>query len=61
MPVKTARLKVGNIEQESAVTSEDKGIVFTAELNAGETLLQSWFIDDAGEDIGAYYVYVDLL
>ena len=61
VPVKIARLKVGDIEQESAVTQEDKGILFTAELNAGETLLQSWFIDDAGEDIGAYYVYVDFL
>jgi arylsulfatase A-like enzyme len=61
VPVKTARLKVADIEQEAPVSETDKGIVFTADLNAGETLLQSWFIDDAGEDIGAYYVYVDLV
>ena len=55
----TARIKVGGIQQESAVTPDDKGIIFTANLNAGETLLQSWFLDDDGNDIGAYYVYVE--
>ena len=52
-------MKVGEIEQESEVGPDDKGIIFTAELNSGETLLQSWFVDDQGDDIGAYYVYVD--
>jgi arylsulfatase B len=59
--VRTAKLKVGDIEQESAVDSEDRGVAFTVELNAGETLLQSWFIDAQGNDIGAYYVYADLI
>jgi arylsulfatase A-like enzyme len=61
VPVKTAKLKVGDHKQESAVTMDDKGIVFTVDLKAGETLLQSWFIDDQGNDIGAYYVYTDLI
>ena len=59
VPVTTARLVVGDITQEMPVTPDDKGIVFSAELNAGETLLQTWFVDDDGNDIGAYYVYVD--
>jgi len=59
VPVTTARLVVGDITQETPVAPDDKGIVFSAELNAGETLLQTWFVDDDGNDIGAYYVYVD--
>jgi len=61
VPVKTAKLRVGGIEQESLVSADDKGVIFTADLNAGETQLQSWFIDDQGNDIGAYYVYADLI
>ena len=61
VPIRTAKLRVGDIEQESLVTPDDKGIVFTADLNAGETLLQTWFIDGKGNDIGAYYVYIDLV
>lgn len=59
IPVVTARLKVGDIEQEASVGEDDLGITFTAELNAGETRLQTWFIVDESSDIGAYYVYVD--
>lgn len=60
IPVTGARLKVGDSDLESPVSADDLGITFTAELKAGETLLQTWFDNEDGEDIGAYYVYVDL-
>lgn len=59
LAIEKARLKVSDFEAELAVTSDDKTIVFTTDLNAGETNLQSWFDLEGGSSIGAYYVYID--
>ena len=59
MPIRHARLRVGDFEADRTVTQEDRGITFTANLNAGETTLQSWFDLEDGTSLGAYYVYAD--
>lgn len=61
IPIVRAKLKVGDVEHESAVGPDDKGIAFSVDLNAGETRIQSWFFDADGNDVGAYYVYVDIV
>jgi arylsulfatase A-like enzyme len=49
---KTARLKIGDIEQTKPVPSGATGVTFQVELKPGKTRLQTWL----GEDHGAYYV-----
>ncbi len=39
--------------------TEDEAAVFTVQLDAGPTLLHTWFDDERNQPIcGAYYVYV---
>jgi hypothetical protein len=54
-----ARIRVADCEQSGPIASGDKAVVFTVDLNAGETRLQTWLSDEGGTSIGAYYVYVD--
>ncbi len=61
LPIRKARLRVADIEKEADVNADDFGISFTVKLNAGETRLQTWFVDAHGNDVGAYYVYIDRL
>ncbi len=60
LAISQARLQVGDWEEESAVAPDDKAAVFTGELAAGETRLQTWFTGTE-VDLGAYYVYVERL
>jgi len=42
------------------ISKEDKGITFTVQLPAGQTKLQTWFLDQNNKTLcGAYYVYVE--
>jgi arylsulfatase len=60
LPVKEARLRVGNFDARHAVAAEDQAATFTTTLPAGRTKLQTWFLDGDGKEIaGAYYVYVE--
>ncbi len=60
LPVTHARLRVGDSEFRKRVHSDDREVVFDAELEGGETEIQSWFLDEAGELLaGAYYVEVE--
>ncbi len=62
LPVAQARLRVGNQEQRKRVNADDREVVFEAELAPGESQLQSWFLDEAGDLLaGAYYVEVERL
>jgi len=56
---KRARLKIGAFEQSVHVPDGADGVTFTADLRAGESHLDAWFADAAGEETGAYYVYVE--
>jgi arylsulfatase A-like enzyme len=69
IPLVTARIQVAGYEDVRHITAGDKGIVFTMDLDAGETRLQTILSDahgsatgaDTGVSIGAYYVYVERL
>ena len=52
---------MADIEKDADVNADDFGSSFTVELNAGEARLLTWFGDAHGNDVGAYYVYVDRL
>ena len=60
LPITDARLRVGDSELHKRVNREDQEVVFETELEPGETQLQSWFLNAAGELLaGAYYVEVE--
>jgi arylsulfatase A-like enzyme len=54
----TARLRIADADLEQEVPQSATAVTFTARLAAGKTRLQTWLLNDAGEDRGAYYVYV---
>lgn len=59
LPIARARLRVGSVDRTRPVAAADKEAAFTVDLPQGRTELQTWFYDDAGEELcGAYYVYV---
>ena len=58
LPIASGKLKIGEQEFVSPPDKSGESVTFTAKLEAGETTLQTWFLDKAGADIcGAYYVY----
>ena len=61
IPLVTARISVADYDQTRPIAPDDKGVIFTVELNAGETLLQTYLSDADGNSIGAYQVYVEHL
>lgn len=61
-PVGSARLRVGDGEQQVTVRAESQSIRFEMSLPAGQTTLQTWFNDESDRPIaGAYYVTVERL
>jgi arylsulfatase A-like enzyme len=59
LPISKARLRIGQQDVSTSVTSNDREASFTLKLPAGRTTMQTWFYDKTGEEIcGAYYVYV---
>ena len=54
-----ARLKIGDFDETVAIPAGASAVTFAAQLKAGETQLEAWFIDDEGESQAAYYVYVE--
>ena len=62
MAITQARIRIGEKEMNKPVDGDDLQVEFEAELAAGDTQLQSWFYDQAGELLaGAYYVEVERL
>jgi arylsulfatase A-like enzyme len=61
IPLARARIRVGDREQKKPIFKDDKYVEFVADLDAGETLLQTYLSDGKGSAIGAYYVYVERL
>ena len=59
IPVRRARVSVGGVEAEAAVGAEDGSASFVLELPEGAAHLQTWFGTEDGEELGAYYVYVE--
>ena len=61
IPLVRARIRIGDREETKSIKAGDKCVLFTVDLHAGETLLQTYLVNADGEDIGAYYVYAERL
>jgi len=62
LPLKTAWLKIGNIEQQKAITEDMKSAKFTIDLKAGSTCLQTALkFADEGRTSSTNCVYVEYL
>ena len=59
VPLVRARIRVADYEASQPIDDEDVAVVFYAELNAGETKLQTFLSTAEETTIGAYYVYVE--
>lgn len=60
LPIARARVLIGGEFYTKPVRPDDYGVTFTAELEAGPTLLHTWFDDEQNQPIcGAYYVYAE--
>ena len=55
----SARLTIADIDETMPVEADATAVTFEVELPAGETTLKTWLVNDAGEDRGAYFVYVE--
>jgi arylsulfatase A-like enzyme len=53
-----ARLKIGDVDWEKALSPYDAEATFRVELVPGPTALQTWLTARGGETRGAYFVYV---
>jgi arylsulfatase A-like enzyme len=56
-----ARLKIADFDQTKQIPKDARAVTFKAQLKAGKTRLQTWFIDGEDDSRGAYYVYVKRL
>ncbi len=54
----TARLKIAGFDLTQPIREDTTAATFTLKLKPGKTRLQTWFTDDNGASLGAYYVYV---
>jgi len=55
----TARLSIGDFETTVDVQPGAESVLIEADLTAGRTELEAWFIDEDDDERGAYYVYVE--
>ena len=59
LPIAAARLQIGSFDGTVATAAGDQTAVFRTALPAGPARLQTWFLDEQGEELcGAYYVSV---
>lgn len=61
IPVDTASIWIGGTHDRVQVGPEDCGAEFEVELSAGPAHLRTSLATDAGEELGAYYVYISKL
>ena len=61
LPIVRAKIEIEGQQKEIDVKPEDTCVSFRLYLQQGDTNLQTWFFDDTGESLGAYYVYVNYL
>ena len=59
LDIQTAAVKIGDQEQSRMVTKDEKGVIFTFRLKAGETRLQTYLTNEDGFEVGAYYIYAN--
>jgi arylsulfatase A-like enzyme len=59
LPIAKARFKIADFDESRPAAQRDKAVTFVAQLKAGRTQLQTWFLDAENNELcGAYYVYV---
>ena len=58
LDLRTARIRIGEREQQAPLPAGAKGVEFTFALDAGVTRMQTFLEGTDGLSIGAYYVYV---
>ena len=58
LSLQKACIRIGSQEQQRSIHCGEQAIEFTVQLEAGETELHAWFVDEDGQAVGAYYVYV---
>ena len=58
IPIQSARITIGEHDVTQPVTDLDQGIRFSLALPPGPTHLQTYLYSKAGDDLGAYYVYI---
>lgn len=61
LSLKWAKIQIADVLAEKSIDETDKFIEFVVELQAGETLLHTFLIDEDEMTIGAYYIYVERL
>ena len=60
VPIREARLKIGETDETRPAPSGTRSIRFTTDLTAGEHVLRTWFHDSDGKPLcSAYYVEVE--
>ena len=58
IPIREAAIQIGEQGATTPVADTDKGAIFTLDLPAGPTHLQTYLYTPDGDDLGAYYVYI---
>ena len=59
VPIAKARLKIGPADVTKPAPGGAKSVSFTVDLPAGKTVLETWFLDQAGKPLcSAYYTQV---
>jgi arylsulfatase A-like enzyme len=61
IPLVQAEIEIAGHQESKTIEPGNRYVAFAADLNAGETTLQTWLYDATGNSIGAYYVYVERL
>ena len=61
LPIATAELEVGGRRHTRSVSAHEKAAAFMVELHAGPTDLRTRFSDGKAMELGAYYVYIQLV
>ena len=56
--IRSARLKVGQFDGSSPVSEKMSSVVFSLDLAAGETEIETWFTTAGGKTLGAFYLSV---
>ena len=56
-----AKIRIAGKEIEKTVNQNSKGVVFSLNLHAGKTTLETWLYDTKGEAGGAYFTEVESL
>ena len=54
-----ARLQIGPVDLRQDISPGATSVLFTAELAAGPTIMNTWLFDEIGDSRGAAFVYVE--